>query len=373
MKTGSNDTIGEILPLNVTTLRYIETILYFSISSTGTAANVMLLYVLLCQNSLKVGEYLILNLAITDLATCTISIPFDVAEHLAGGFYFGSTLCFLVYPLQTILMAVSVITLLSMSLERRRIVIETFRPRILPKKAKLTICISWIVPITAVIPYAFVLRLDGANCLEKWDQQWHVKLFTLTYFAIFFVFPLSVIASCYLVAGKKLRDELKRLPKLLEGSERSRSEYIKKRTLQRRKVTKVFVNAVLAFFFCMLPTHLVWIWHDFFEGRESRHFKDILTFANVSMYLNSVLNPFIFRNVPGKSLTHLMACCCKVFVQTRSCASLLHEPDVLTENRSPELEMERENTIRVTRQSYIGTNQSCQELNGFLVNYETNV
>ncbi|XP_015770979.1 PREDICTED: bombesin receptor subtype-3-like [Acropora digitifera] len=364
MKNDSNDTMGAMeSSLLIATLHSIKIILYFFISITGITANGMLLYALLGHRSLRVGEFLILNLAITDLATCIISIPFDIAEHLAGGFHFGSTLCLLVYPFQTILMAVSVITLLFMSLERRHIVIHTLLPRNLPKRAtKFAICISWIIPVLAIIPYALVLRLDGANCLEKWDEQWHVKVFTLTYFTIFFVVPLCITATSYFVAGKKLRDGLKQLPDMFEGPERAKSEYIKRRTIQKLRVTRVFIIAVVAFFFCMLPTHLVWIWHDFSPGaREHRYFKDILVFANIFMYLNSVLNPFIFRNVSGKTFQNLMAVCCKVLGIRQKNVSL---ETVHPKKNQTGIEMEK--SVR-----YTARQQICNDLNSFDTYHET--
>lgn len=259
---------------------------------------------------------------------------------LAGEFPFGSIMCYVVYPLQTVLMAVSVITLLSMSLERRRVVMEPFaRPRILPKTTKIAILVSWIAPTLVIIPYALVLRLDGKNCLEKWSEYWHVKVFTLTNFTVFFVIPITVITSSYIMAGRKVRKELQNLDDMLEGKDRSHKEYLKKRTVQKLRITKVFITAVVAFIVCMLPTHLVWIWHDFAQGGEKAYFKDILIFSNILMYLNSALNPFIFRSVRGKSFTRLIACCCKQFRKnSASTAGLLSFPQV-----------ERERAIRVTK------------------------
>lgn len=364
-----NDTTTTTISSKFSTIRIVEIVLYFFISLTGITANGITFHTLLSRHSLRVGEYLIFNLAITDMATCAISIPFDLAEHLLGGFPFGKMLCFLVYPLQTVLMAVSVITLLSMSLERRRIVMKALRPRLVAKKIKITICVSWIVPTLVIIPYGLVLRLDGENCLEKWSEQWHVKVFTVTNFTIFFVIPTFVIATSYIIAGKKLHDDLKELGSMLEGNERSRSEYIKKRTLQKLRVTKVFVTAVVAFFFCMLPTHLVWIWHDFAQGFKCECFKDILIFANILMYLNSALNPFIFRNVRARSFTRLIACCCKVFNPGGS-TPWLSLQCAHTARSSPGVEIEREKAVRVTRQSYI---RSSNDLHNCDVHYETNV
>lgn len=320
--------------------RIIQIMLYFILSFVGIAANSMIFHTLLSRNNPRVGEYLILNLALTDLATCAVSVPFDLAERLAGGFPFGSIMCYVVYPLQTVLMAVSVITLLSMSLERRRVVMEPFaRPRVLPKTTKIAILVSWIAPILVIIPYALVLRLDGKNCLEKWSESWHVKVFTLTNFTVFFVIPIAVITTSYIMAGRKVRKELQNLDDMLEGKDRSHREYLKKRTVQKLRITKVFITAVAAFIVCMLPTHLVWIWHDFAQGDEKAYFKDIVIFSNILMYLNSALNPFIFRSVRGKSFTRLIACCCKKFTKnSASTAGLLFLPQV-----------ERERAIRVTK------------------------
>ena len=349
-------------------IRIIEIVLYFITSLVGITANSIIFHTLLRRNNLRVGEYLILNLAITDLATCAVSIPFDLAERLSEGFPFGSILCYVVYPLQTVLMAVSVITLLSMSLERRRVVMKPFlRPRVLPKTAKIAICLSWVAPTLVIIPYALVLRLDGKNCLEKWPEHWHVRVFTLTNFTVFFVIPIAVITTSYFRAGRKVRKELEKLNDMLEGTDRSRKEYIKKRTIQKLKVTKVFIVVVVTFFVCMLPTHLVWIWHDFAQGQQYAYFKDILIFSNILMYLNSALNPFIFRNVRGKSFTRLVACCCKKFNENSNASWMSPRCVYSLHNTS---HVERERAIRVTRQSFSRTSEVCQR---FELCYETSV
>ena len=340
------------------------------ISLVGILANGVIFHKLLSRNNLRVCEYLILNLAITDMATCAVSIPFDLAERFVGGFPFGEILCFLVYPLQTVLMAVSVITLLSMSLERRRIVMKTMRPRILPRTIKIAICVSWIAPTVITIPYAFVLKLDGAQCMEKWSEKWHVKVFTLTNFTIFFVIPIVVIATSYFLAERKLQMELQKLDDMMEGNERSRSNYIKKRTIQKLQVTKIFITAVVAFFICMLPTHLVWIWHDFAQGKNYKYFTDILIFANILMYSNSALNPFIFKSVRGRLITRWVACCCKAVSENGSSTWLSRLCVDLPQDTN--LDMEREGAIR-TRQSYVTDSHAVYSCDGGNLLYETNV
>ncbi|XP_022792249.1 G-protein coupled receptor 54-like [Stylophora pistillata] len=330
-------------------IQIIEIVLYFTISLIGITANSMVFYSLLGRHYLKVGEYLILNLALTDLATCVVSIPFDLTERLIGGFPFGTIMCSIVYPLQTVLMAVSVITLLSMSLEHRHIVMKPLLPRIHPKKAKIAICVSWIAPILLIIPHALVLRLNGDQCLERWPEHWHVQVFTLTNFTIFFAIPIVVIATSYFMAGRKVRGELSKLKDMLEGSNRLKRDYIRKRTIQKLKVTKMFIIVVVAFFVCMLPTHLVWIWHDFAQGSQrNAYFEGVLAFSNIFMYLNSALNPFIFRSVRGKSFSRLIACCCRMF-DVNASESRLSPRCVYTHRQMSQVERGR--AIRFTKQT----------------------
>lgn len=291
-------------------IEIVQLVLYFAIIIIGLVGNTMIVITLLGRQTRRVGEYLILNLAVTDFATCAISIPLDLAERLSGGFPFGSILCYMIYPFQTVLMAVSVITLLSMSLERHRVVMTPMRPRVLPRTAKVVIGVSWLIPSLVIIPYALVLRVEGKQCMEKWPEDWYVKVFTLTNFAIFYVVPLTVIASSYIRAGRKIRKELDRLEHVVD-SHRSQVQYTKKRTLQKMRITKVFIVAVGAFLVCMLPTHASWIWHDFGHGWDSEYFQDVLIFSNILMYANSASNPFIFGSLRNFSFSRLFCCCRK--------------------------------------------------------------
>ena len=325
-------------------VQILQLIFYFGIIIVGFTGNSVVCVTLLSRQTRRVGEYLILNLAVTDLATCAISIPFDLVERLSGGFPFGSILCYMVYPFQTVLMAVSVITLLSISLERHRVVMTPLRPRVLPRTAKIAICLSWFVPSLVLIPYVLVLRVEEKQCMEKWPKDWYVKLFTITNFALFYVVPLSIIASSYIRAGRKIRKELLRLENVVEGVHRCQVQYTKKRTLQKMRITKVFIVAVGAFLICMLPTHVAWIWHDFGRGWKSKYFEDVLIFANILMYANSASNPFIFGSLKGFSFSKVYRRCCKNSTEE----SLLGCVYVLRVGSS-HVRMEREMAVRRLR------------------------
>ena len=285
--------------------------LYCVLIITGCMGNLFIMFAVLNKTPRKISECFILNLAITDLGASAVSIPLDLTERVTGGFPFGSVLCYIVYPFQTVLMAVSVITLLLMSLERVRVVIRPLRPKLRMKGVMVAIAVSWILPIVVIIPYTLVLRLKDSQCTESWPEDWYVKVYTLTVFVMFYVVPLFVITVSYIRAGVKLHQELKRIQNMIFECRISRSQemYSRKRALQKLRVIRIFVAAVAVFALCMLPTHMAWIWHDFRNGWRHPLFKDLLSFANIATYANSVINPFIFGTIKPSTLSRIKACC----------------------------------------------------------------
>ena len=197
--------------------------LYCVLIIAGIVGNLLIMFAVLNKSPRKVSECLILNLAITDLGASTISIPLDLVERILGDFPFGSVMCYIVYPFQTVLMAVSVITLLLMSLERGRLVTKPFRPKLSRKGIIAAISVSWVLPILIIIPYTLVLSMKDRQCTELWPEEWYVKTYTMTMFFTFYVIPLLVITFSYVRAGVKLHEEMKRLQSLVFQSRISSS------------------------------------------------------------------------------------------------------------------------------------------------------
>ena len=271
------------------------------ISTAGLIGNVLICLAVFKRRHLRITDVFILNLAATDLGTCVISIPFDFAEILAKQWPFGNVLCKTVYPLQTILIAVSVYTLLFMSWERHRSVMPPFKPKLKAKRALAILLFLWIACISLVGPFIAILRVETENgktkCSEKWPENYYPKVFTLTVFIVLYVLPLFVITSNYIRISQKLWRDIQRMRKAIEGENKAN---VKKRLTQARaqrnmRIVKIFVIVVIAFSLCMLPNHIVWIWHDFGSGENhQRLFGTIIVFCYILMYANSAINPFIF-------------------------------------------------------------------------------
>ena len=291
----SNDTDTTNTEMSIELLTVIQITCYSVIIAIGTIGNLTLIINLALKRSRKTSQYFILNLALVDLLTCTLSIPFDISLLVLGGWPFGRVMCRLVYPLQTIFMAVSVSTLLCMALERHRAILFPLKPKITGKILKLVIFLVWTISVGLVSPYAAALKMKGGQCVENWpsNDPRYPKTFTLCVFLILYLSPLCVITAAYARVWVRLRANSLRT-ELLVGTSRDKNRLSKCRTRQNIRIVKFFVLAVIAFAVCLLPFQVMWMWSDFGNGHKWRHFNTFLTFANVMVYTNSAVNPYIF-------------------------------------------------------------------------------
>ena len=149
----SNRTTKESLPSSET-LAIVQVTFYTAITIFGTTANLALCGTMIRKNQPRnASEYLILNLAFTDLMTCAVGIPLDVAVILSQRWPFGAFMCKVVWPFQTVLIAVSVGTLTCMAIERYRAILTTFKTMLSQNVVKIVICAVWCLSVVLVAPY----------------------------------------------------------------------------------------------------------------------------------------------------------------------------------------------------------------------------
>ena len=149
-------------------VKIVQLFFYSAITIIGAVGNILICIAILRRSQHKISEYFIFNLAVTDLLVCALSIPLDITERVVGFWPYGTVLCKIVYPFQTVLMSVSVSTLLAMSLERYRVIIHPFKPRIKVHNSCIIIAAIWVGSLLLVSPYIYVLSHEQDNCIEKW-------------------------------------------------------------------------------------------------------------------------------------------------------------------------------------------------------------
>ena len=282
--------------LNGSSVKVFKIFCYSFIMVVGTIGNFVIVASILVKKQLKGSELFVLNLTITDLCVCLISVPFDLIEIAMGYWPFGAFLCKVIYPLQTVFMAVSVFTMLCMALERHRAIVKPLKGRKRKKCLAFVMFAVWISCISLVSPYIAVLKAEKQRCLEAWPDTVFVKAYTMCSFLIFYLFPLTIITAAYIHIGVRLRQNLKKF-RLILASTRNASfgrKIMDARSRRNLRIVKIFICAVVAFALCLLPFHVMFLWYDFGSGYKWRHFETAKMFAYVLLYTNSMIDPFIF-------------------------------------------------------------------------------
>ena len=293
LNSETNDSVS-VANIGSEITQVIQISLYVTVSFVGSLGNLLVCMAIYLQKKRKPNEFFILNLALTDLGASIFSIPLDLTELLNGKFLLGSTMCRVVYPIQTVLMGTSVLTLLCLSTERHRAIVSPLKPKMQVKTAFVMITATWLVSVIAVAPYASILHLEGEQCLEKWPREVYVKTFTMSVFLLLYFVPLLAITGNYVRVMQKLNCEMKSLKHLFSGRNHSLCKHLQKRADQNIRVVKVFVTAVVVFAICLLPNHVLWLWHDFGDGENFKYFNEVVVFCHIMVYINSAINPLIF-------------------------------------------------------------------------------
>lgn len=349
----SNETtsnLTEALPIE--TLTIVQVTCYAVITIVGTVANLILCGALLRKKQRNSSEYFILNLAITDLITCAVGTPLDMADILTQNWPFGAFMCKVVYPLQTALTAVSVATLTCMAIERYRAIITPFKPKKTGRFIKMTICAVWCLSVLLVSPYIAVLthKHEELSCTEAWQGVHHPKVFTVCVFLLLYSLPLCIISPAYMCIGFRLHSDDKKMQlfsKTQGAGNRQFYKLVRQRSRNNVVIVKTFLFGAVAFGLCLLPYHVMWLWHDFGNGDQWAYFQNVLVFANALVYFNSLVDPFIFG---GTVIRHnwrktLLFRCLNISVNNRrnknknkslkqqhNCDALLNKPCVKLRN-----------------------------------------
>ena len=292
----SNRTTKESLPSS-DTLAIVQVTFYTAITIFGTIANLALCGTMIRKKQPRnASEYLIFNLAFTDLMTCAVGIPLDVAVILFQRWPFGAFMCKVVWPFQTVLIAVSVGTLTCMAIERYRAILTPFKTMLSQNVVKIVICAVWCSSVALVAPYIVILEHKDGVCRESWHNEYHPKMFTVSVFLLFYATPLGVIAPAYACIGCSLHSDDRRMRKFSQQQGPGNRQFqalVRKRSRSNVVIVKTFLFGAVAFAICLLPYHVMWLWHDFGQGGRWTHFEDTLVFANALVYFNSLVNPFI--------------------------------------------------------------------------------
>ncbi|XP_019644607.1 PREDICTED: neuropeptide FF receptor 2-like [Branchiostoma belcheri] len=250
------------------------------------------------HNLHTVTNFFIFNLAAADLLVALFCMPVTLISNIVTAWPFGGVICKLSPFMQGVSIGASIFTLVAIAADRYLAVVHVPQGKISGRQAALSIAAIWLLAAAINIPQAVVLEVaphdfgDGVTvsaCQEEWPSMNHRRAYTIMFFLLLFVVPISVIAYMYVQVANNIwyRPVATSVPRKLADP------HEKKKTW----VVKMLVVVVVLFFVCWLPLHLITLigdWSDPYASHAEVVFVYLYPIAHWLAYFNSCMNPVVY-------------------------------------------------------------------------------
>lgn len=239
-------------------------------------------------------NFLIANISIADFLVALFVTPLRIWE-LYVGWPLGKWGCYVLFPLQDVLVAVSVLTHTALALERRRAMVSPFKPKLSLKKVKYITVGMWLacivlLGIPELIPVQFAEWQGRAYCWPDWPSISHRRAFELYIVVVFIVLPLAVQCFAY---GHAV--QVQRRAENLEAFDTESSasrEFVRHRAKQKRKLIKMLIVMLATFQVSYIPRGVIMLTNEFAPWlKSSLLYQFVSNAVLVLFYLKHVVNP----------------------------------------------------------------------------------
>ena len=306
--------------INPEALKVGATVAYSLILVVSLVGNSLIVLIVYKTPTLrKPINILIANMAMSDLLFPIFLIPVQLTELHVGSWRIGGTLgralC-KIYPFFDDVSAfVSIQSLVLITVDRyAAVAVPLWSPLISRKVCRCLIVGTWILAAAPHSPYFFTFNLveyqEEKRCMNQWEVIFWEKssfgIYLLSLAILFFFIPFVVLVILYSFILIKLKKQAH------PGEQSASAE--EQRTRRKRKVLKMTVAIVVAFFICWIPFFINVAIFSFEPTKtwDSCKFRVSYNVALFMAYTSCAINPIIcltFTSNYRQALRRLVNCC----------------------------------------------------------------
>ena len=247
-------------------------------------------------------NYLIVNMAVSDFMLSAFAVPRELTEIFIGYRRWlingpaGIAMCKLVYFVQDISTAVSIQSIVVITVDRYAGVVTPFRkPVITSKRLKLVIPVIWILSMGLHSPYFYTARHIQLNntgiCFFTWepahDNLQAQQIYYSTVSATLIAIPLAIITVLYSLLFRVMRRQ--------NFFWRTVASFRLRRRKEDTKIIYKILAIIVLFVACILPIDILGFLYFFAWLDKVPCGMDHVSFAaKFIFYSNASLNPCIY-------------------------------------------------------------------------------
>ncbi|XP_055849007.1 pyrokinin-1 receptor [Episyrphus balteatus] len=300
----TRDSLNVVIPV---------TIIYSLIFVTGVVGNISTCIVIRKHRSMHTAtNYYLFSLAISDFLLLISGVPQEVYFIWSKWPYvFGEVFCVGRGVLAETSANATVLTITAFTVERYVAICHPFFAHAMSKLNRATkiILLIWLISLLTALPQAAQFGVNSFFGVKKCTV---VRIiveysFQLSTFLFFFA-PMTIILVLYLLIGVKLHqaNSLKSNGNILYRSGNGSSVRSKNQQGTKR-VLKMLVAVVIAFFLCWAPFHAQRLIAVYGGGGDGSHSSIVIKLYNIMTYISGVLyylstciNPLLYNIMSNK-------------------------------------------------------------------------
>ncbi|XP_046673867.1 pyrokinin-1 receptor-like isoform X2 [Homalodisca vitripennis] len=311
------DTLWVVVPV---------TVYYVIIFISGVVGNVCTCVVVARNKHMHTAtNYYLFSLAISDLLLLVSGMPTEMYHIWSNYPYvFGETFCVLTGFASETSTNATVLTITAFTIERYVAICHPFLSHTVSKLSRAVkyIMVIWVLSLCLAVPQAIQMGIfypldDNGNIETEEYSACTVKYSIIPYSffvstVVFFLTPMTLITVLYVLIGVRLHRSSqiteggsqrrrallsdKEAPLVVRGSQRNGPH-----SKSTKRVVKMLVAVVVAFFVCWAPFHLQRLHSVFgFAGDDTTHtaylVHKVMTYASgIFYYLSTTINPILYN------------------------------------------------------------------------------
>lgn len=276
-------------------------VLMFFVSVFG---NTVVCYIVYQKPAMRSAiNILLATLAMADVLTATLCMPFAVISLVAQRWIFGDVFCQINAILFSFLVTEGTLLLLTISVDRFMIIVRR-KDTLTPRKAKIYILTSWVMSLAIVLPPIFgwgkySFELGQIQCSLEYPSQGKLDLsYGLFFFISTFCIPVLLMGYCFLSILRTVRRNSTRIQNHppVPGGVMTKMHRPGKMNIDYSFKTRAFTTILILFILfviCGLP-YTVIRFILLFKGYAYTlsYVADIVVI--LLAYLNATLKPIIY-------------------------------------------------------------------------------